>query len=206
FVGDEIMAMFDGPEKEINACRAGLAIRRAMAEEQEKARADSSALIAVGIGINSGPVVFGSVGARDRKDFTSIGDTVNLAARLEGTNKIYGTKCLVSEAVYSRIAQHFVCREVDLITVKGKTQPVRIYEVLQETHEAAPKLLSMKADFEKGLAYYRKRSWDRAQTAFASCAQKYGDEASSVFLGRIALFRADPPPAGWDGVFKMTVK
>lgn len=206
FVGDEIMAMFEGPNKEANACKAALAIRHAMAEEQEKDRAESSAVISVGIGINSGPVVFGSVGARDRKDFTSIGDTVNLAARLEGANKTYGTKCLISEAVYSRVQNSFVSREVDLITVKGKTEPVRIYEVLQETDMAAPKLLAIKADFEKGLAYYRKRSWDRAEACFSACAKKYGDEASAVFMRRIALFRADPPPAAWDGVFKMTVK
>lgn len=206
FVGDEIMAMFDGPDKEANACKASLAIRRAMAQEQEKARAESSALISIGIGINSGPVVFGSVGAQDRRDFTSIGDTVNLAARLEGANKTYGTKSLVSEAVYDMVKDRFVCREIDLLTVKGKTLPVRIFEVLQESDKATPKLLAIKSEFEKGLAAYRAMRWDRAQAAFAACVQKFGDETAAVFQKRVELFRLKPPAAGWDGVFAMNVK
>ncbi len=206
FVGDEIMAMFDGPDKETNACRASLAIRKAMALEQEKARSESSALISIGIGINSGPVVFGSVGARDRRDFTSIGDTVNLAARLEGANKTYGTKSLVTDSVYEQVKDRFVCREIDLLTVKGKTKPARIYEVLQEADKASPKLLAIKAEFEKGLAAYRAQKWDRAEAAFTACASKYGDSAAAAFLKRVKLFRASPPPADWDGVFTMVVK
>ncbi|PKL09188.1 MAG: hypothetical protein CVV51_05100 [Spirochaetae bacterium HGW-Spirochaetae-7] len=206
FVGDEMMAMFDGPDKEIRACRAGMHIRKVMAEAQEKARTDSSAIVSIGIGINSGQVVFGSVGARERMDFTSIGDTVNLAARLEGANKTYGTKSLVSDTVYERVKQHFVCREIDLITVKGKNVPVRIYEVLQETAKAPAKLRQIKEGFEAGLAAYRAKRWAAAKKFFGKVHELYGDEASVVFLHRIDVFEASPPPAGWDGVFRMTVK
>ena len=86
-VGDETMAMFEGPDKELNALKTSMAIRKAMAEEKEKAIAAKMNVVSIGIGINSGPVAFGSVGAKDRMDFTSIGDTVDLAARLEGANK-----------------------------------------------------------------------------------------------------------------------
>jgi len=206
FVGDEVMAMFDGSEKELNACKAGMAIRKAMAEEQEKARKEGKATISIGIGINSGPVVFGSVGARNRMDFTSIGDTVNLAARLEGANKTYGTKSLITESVYEKVKDTFLCREIDLMTVKGKTRPVRIYEVLQESKKAAPKLGEIKSGFELGLHAYRAQDWIGARKAFKSVAGEYRDEPSSVFLKRVELFESVPPGKEWDGVFAMTVK
>lgn len=206
FVGDEVMAVFDGPEKELQACRAGMAIRKAMAEAQEKARKEAGAVVSIGIGINSGPVVFGSVGARERMDFTSIGDTVNLAARLEGANKTYGTKSLVTEAVYDRVKDDFLCREVDLLAVKGKNVPARIYEVLQERDKASQKLVHIKEGFEAGLAAYRSKRWAAAKKIFAKVSEAYGDEASEVFLRRVEVFEAAPPPADWDGVFRMTVK
>jgi class 3 adenylate cyclase len=206
FVGDEVMAMFDGPEKELNACKAGMAIRKAMAEAQEKARNASESIVSIGIGINSGPVVFGSVGARERMDFTSIGDTVNLAARLEGANKTYGTKSLVTESVYNKVKDVFVCREIDLITVKGKNVPARIFEVLQEQSKASAKLKQIKEGFEAGLAAYRAKKWPAAKNTFAKLVEMYKDEASEVFLRRIEVFETMPPPAKWDGVFAMTVK
>ena len=206
FVGDEMMAMFDGPDKEARACRAGMHIRKVMAEAQEKARLISGAIVSIGIGINSGPVVFGSVGARDRMDFTSIGDTVNLAARLEGANKTYGTKSLISEAVYEKVKDTFLCREIDLITVKGKNQPVRIFEILQESAQAVPKLMKIKDGFEAGLVAYRARNWAAARKLFSKVSEAYSDEACEVYLRRIDAFEVNPPPADWDGVFRMSVK
>ncbi|OHD26392.1 MAG: hypothetical protein A2Y38_20540, partial [Spirochaetes bacterium GWB1_59_5] len=206
FVGDEMMAMFDGPDKEARACRAGMHIRKVMAEAQEKARLASGAIVSIGIGINSGPVVFGSVGARDRMDFTSIGDTVNLAARLEGANKTYGTKSLISEAVHEKVKDTFLCREIDLITVKGKNQPIRIFEILQESAQAVPKLMTIKEGFEAGLVAYRARNWATARKLFSKVNEAYGDEASEVYLRRIDAFEVNPPPSDWDGVFRMSVK
>lgn len=206
FVGDELMAVFDGPDKELRACKAGMAIRSAMAKAQEEARNKAGSIISIGLGINSGPVVFGSVGARDRMDFTSIGDTVNLAARLEGANKTYGTKSLISETVYNRVKDHFLCREIDMIAVKGKNIPVRIFEVLQEIKKSAAKLEEIKASFESGLAAYRKQNWAEAKRHFSLGEKKFNDEASAVFLKRIAVFESSPPPTDWDGVFRMTVK
>ena len=137
FVGDEVMAMFEGPKRDQNACKAAMEIRKAMAKEKELAKAAGAGTVSIGIGINAGPVVFGSMGAKDRMDFTSIGDTVNLAARLEGTNKEYATKTLITAAVYDKVKDAFICREIDLVTVKGKTEAVRIYELLQETQGRA---------------------------------------------------------------------
>jgi len=206
FVGDEIMAMFDGPRKEINACKTGLEIRRAINKEGELAEAASRNIISIGIGINTGPVVFGSVGAKDRMDFTSIGDTVNLAARLEGANKTYGTGSLITEAVHEKVKEAFLCREIDLLTVKGKSLPVRIFEILHEKKGVSPKIEEFKKVFETSLALYRKQKWDAAEKGFASLRDEFKDETSDVFLKRIALFRKNPLPKDWDGVFTLTVK
>ena len=206
FVGDEMMAFFAGPKKEYNACKAAMEIRAAMRAQQELALADGSDYISMGIGINTGRVVFGSVGARSRMDFTSIGDTVNLAARLEGANKAYGSKAIITEAVYSKLKDTFVCRELDFIKVKGKNEPVRIYEILQTKAAAVDKLFEIKDLFEKGLAAYRKQAWDKAEEMFQLCNEKYQDMPSVVFLDRIQHFRTNPPPKKWDGVFEMKVK
>jgi len=206
FVGDEIMAMFEGPAKELNACKAGIGIRAAMAKERQLAEAANRDVVSIGIGINAGPVVFGSVGARDRMDFTSIGDTVNLAARLEGANKTYGTKSLITEAVYEKVRDELLCREIDLLTVKGKTKPVRIYEVLQERKSAAPKLVDLSRLFEEALGLYRRQDWKGAERVFTKLVADLHDETSTVFLGRIRLFAMTPPPSPWDGVFNLTVK
>ncbi len=206
FVGDEMMAFFSGPKKEYNACKAAMEIRQAMREQQELASEDGSTFISIGIGINSGKVVFGSVGSRTRKDFTSIGDTVNLAARLESANKAYGSKSIITENVYSKLKDSFICRELDFMTVKGKTEPVRIYEILQTTVRGTEKLYDIKNLFEKGLALYRKQNWDESEKFFKTCAQKYNDMPSIVFLDRIFHFKNNPPAKDWDGVFKMDVK
>jgi class 3 adenylate cyclase len=206
FVGDEMMASFDGPEKELNACRAAMQIRSAMMREREEREKSGQPVVSIGIGINSGDVVFGSVGARDRMDFTSIGDTVNLAARLEGANKAYGSKSIITQTVYDKVKDVFLCRELDFIAVKGKNEPVRIYEILQEMTGASPKLVEIKTLFEKGLGYYRNRKWDKAAAAFKKNADVFKDHPSEVYLERVQHFMKHEPPADWDGVFRMTVK
>lgn len=206
FVGDEMMAFFAGPRKEYNACKAAMEIRAAMREEQQKSKASGNAFISIGIGINSGKVVFGPVGSKTRMDFTSIGDTVNLAARLESANKAYGSKAIITENVYAKLNSSFICRELDYITVKGKTEPVRIYELLQKKTESSDKIFEIKMLFERGLAAYRVQKWDVAEKFFNECATRYNDYPSIIFLDRIRHFKENPPPKKWDGVFVMRVK
>jgi len=206
YVGDEIMAVFSGPRKEINACKAAMEIRKAMQHEKQLALKEGDTAISIGIGINSGPVVFGSVGSETRKDFTSIGDTVNLAARLESANKEYGSKSIISQNVYEKLNDRFVCRELDFITVKGKTEPVRIFEILQIKEQASEKAHELKRLFETGLAYYRKRKWTEAEEYFSQAAENFNDIPSKVFLKRVKRYRENPPKADWQGVFVMSVK
>ena len=206
FVGDEIMAFFEGPNKELAACRAGTQIRAAMLMETQRAELAQRHALSIGIGVHSGPVVSGSVGARDRMDFTSIGDTVNLAARLEGANKSYGTEALISEVVYDEVKTSFLCRQIDLLTVKGKRQPVRIFELLQDGVKASDRMHEIQRVFEEGLALYRQQAWTGAEKCFSFLKEKFADKPSEVFLRRISVFRTTPPPAKWDGVFNLAVK
>jgi class 3 adenylate cyclase len=200
FVGDAIMAFFDGARKELAACKAAMEIRQAMAEHKELSAKAGRKALAIGIDIHAGPVVFGSVGTGERMAFTSSGDTVNPAARLEGANKSYGTKSLITESVQSKVAHQFLCRELDTLTVKGKSRPVRIFEVLQD------KLWEICKVFEQGLTLYRRQRWGEAVKAFSYLKSRYHDQPSAVFLRRIELFRRSPPPEDWDGVFSLTVK
>ncbi len=206
FVGDEIFASFDGPDKELNACKTAMELRTIMMVEKEKRTTAHKTTVEIGIGINTGKVVFGSVGAHDRMDFTSIGDNVNIAARLEGANKAYKTKTLITEAVFKKIVKQFVCRQIDYMTVKGKSKPITIYEILQTKKDASKKILEIKTLFEKGLEFYRKKDWTNAIKYFAANIKKYADGASDVFLERCKYFKKNPPPKTWDGVFALTAK
>jgi class 3 adenylate cyclase len=206
FVGDEIMAVFKGQNREASACRASVEIRSAMAAEKELAKLARRQAVTVGIGINSGPVIFGSVGSHDRMDFTCIGDAVNVAARLESANRRYGTGTLLSEAVHDKVSSAYACREIDLLTVKGRRQPVRIFELMQERDKATDRVADICRVFEEGLAAYRRQKWAVAEKSFSFLVEKFQDEASAVFLRRIALFRLEPPPRAWDGVFNLGVK
>ena len=207
YVGDEMMAFFAGPKKEINACKAAMEIREAIYHEQLADTKVGREPVSIGIGINTGYVVFGPVGSKTRKDFTSIGDTVNLAARLEGANKQYGSKTIISESVYNNLNNAFICRELDYITVKGKTEAVRIFEILQEAKkDVDAKVYDLKKVFETGLDYYRQRKWKTAEKYFLECVEKYNDKPAKVFLERIAHYRSSPPPSDWKGVFVMRVK
>jgi class 3 adenylate cyclase len=205
FVGDEIVAMFDGPKKELHACRASVEIRSAMEKQRELAELASRNVVSIGIGINTGPVVFGSIGAGERMDFTSIGDTVNLAARLEKANKSYRTRTLISEAVHDKVDHAYLCREIDLLTVKGKRRPIRVFELLQERGKASDRNSEIKRVFEEGLSFYRQKKWGQAEQAFGFLKEKFHDETSEIFLRRIALFRLEAPPRKWDGVFDLSL-
>jgi adenylate cyclase len=206
FVGDEMMAAFDGKDKELRACKAAMEIRHAMLSENEQRRQKGLPTIEIGIGVNSGTVVFGSVGARDRMDFTSIGDTVNLAARLEGANKIYATKAIIPYAVWRQVKSTFLCRELDYIAVKGKNEPVRIYEILVEKEKATTKHVEIAKTFQAGLAAYRERDWKTAAEYFKKNIKECDDGPSEAFLQRIKLFMKTPPPDDWDGIFRPLAK
>jgi adenylate cyclase len=161
----------------------------------------------VRMGLATGEVVLGTIGSTESKSFTVIGDTVNLASRLEGVNKVYGTRIIIAEDTLRLAQQEVEIRELDLITVVGKSEPVRIYELLGLAGKLAPGEAELADEFGKGLAAYRALEWDAAERQFQRCLEmKPADGPSALYIGRIAELRKQPPPAGWDGVWHLTKK
>jgi adenylate cyclase len=113
---------------------------------------------------------------------------------------------LISESVFEKIKEKFICREIDLLTVKGKTEHIRIYEILQKAAKPSKALLSLKTNFEKALTLYRNQKWDNALKAFQEIYDESKDRTSKVFIDRIKLFIHHAPPENWDGVFALNVK
>jgi adenylate cyclase len=161
----------------------------------------------VRMGLATGEVVLGTIGSTVSKSFTVIGDTVNLASRLEGVNKIYGTRIIIAEDTLRLAWQEVETRELDLITVVGKSEMVRIYELLGQTGQLTPGEIELAGEFEKGLAAYRAREWEAAERLFQRCLEmKLADGPSAVYIERIAKLRKHPPPADWDGVWDLSKK
>ncbi len=209
YIGDAIMAFWGAPLSLPNhaalACEAALAMREALGPLQEGWREQGLPVLEVRIGLHTGPAIVGNVGSRDRFNYTVMGDTVNLASRLEGVNKIYGTKILISDATFGQVQTDFLCREVDLVQVKGRLQPVAIYELLGH-REDRPRFPWL-ASFAAALAAYRQGQWEQADRLFQEVlAQHPGDPPSLCLLHRLQNYRQQPPSPNWQGVYKLDIK
>jgi hypothetical protein len=150
------------------------------------------------IGLNSGEALVGNIGSRRRFNYTVMGDVVNLASRLEGSNKLYGTTVVASEATVALTGRAFVWRELDAIRVKGRTQAVRIFEPLGVAGQVAPDLLSRAQSYREGLTRYRARDFAGAAEQFTLVAGD--DPPSALFLERARQLAQQPPGPGWEPV------
>jgi adenylate cyclase len=212
FIGDAIMAGFgvpvaheDDPDR---AMRTAIAMMGELQRWNALRAAEGKAPVDIGIGLNTDSVVSGNIGSRKRMDYTMIGDGVNLAARLESACKQYGAHILISEFTYRQLRGTYRVRELDLVVVKGKTQPVAIYEVLDyHSPDTYPNLVDALGHFRDGLAQYRERKFERAAELFARViAFNPADKAAKLYLERCALLQQTPPPADWAGVWIMESK
>ncbi|MFZ3215722.1 MAG: adenylate/guanylate cyclase domain-containing protein [Candidatus Acidiferrales bacterium] len=211
YIGDAVMAMwgapFDEPDHADRCCLSAFNMLARLAELQAQWRATGMPVLEIGIGVNSGVASVGNMGSELRYGYTAMGDAVNLAARLEGLNKEYGTQILISEFTHAALhSGQLILREIDLIRVKGKLQPVTIYEILgPRTGEQDGRQLV--ESFTAARAVYKRREWHTARSAFAAILDRWPhDGPSGVFLTRCEEFLAQEPSAEWDGVYVMKHK
>ena len=159
------------------------------------------------IGLATGDVVVGSIGSVSSKNFTIMGDTVNVASRLEGANKLYGTRILADEPTVLKARNSIEAREIDLLSAVGKTETVRVFELLGETGQVGAEQLELRDAFQDGLAAYRNGDWDGAEAAFVECLRIVPDDGpAAVFRERVATFRRAAPPDDWGGVWQSVTK
>jgi adenylate cyclase len=214
YIGDSVMAFWGEPFS--SAARHAALCCDAALEQQARLvqfRADLPQVLGVRyglpevvarMGIATGEVLVGNIGSETARGYTVIGDTVNLASRLEQANKFYGTRILVSSETRREAGDRFVFREIDSLQVIGRSEPERVYELLGREGQVNAELVQ---GFESGLARYRAQDWDAAEAAFKACLELAPDDhPSQVFLERVARFRQTPPAAGWDGIWVATGK
>ena len=210
YIGDAIMAVFGtpfpGPNDADNAVSAAI-------EMMEKLRAFNRARalrglppIDIRLGVNTGEVIAGNIGSPKRVDYTVIGDSVNLASRLESANKFYGTGILISEYT-RRVLQHdYPLRELDLLRVKGREEPVAVYQVLEIGEDGKDAKVACNA-FSAGLTCYRARDWAGAAHHFGEALNACADDhPARLFLDRSEYYRNTAPDESWDGVWTLTEK
>jgi adenylate cyclase len=210
YIGDAIMAFFGAPVEQpghaLTGCRTALLMMEKLYECRKDWCFPGFSRIEIGVGISSGEMIVGNMGSVKRMSYTVMGDQVNLAARLEGLTKLYGVKILISQFTHARLHGEIVCREIDLVRVKGKTKPVAIYEPFAMDYFTGGKYTFI-ASFEQGLDLYRQRRFTEAAALFEeTLRRKPEDNPSLLYLRRCRDLECTMPPEDWDGVCVMQSK
>jgi adenylate cyclase len=202
YIGDAIMSVFGVPyvrkDDALRAVRTAIQMRDGLSEFNDRRMEMGDPPIRIGIGICTGEVISGNIGSERRMDFTVIGDSVNVASRIEKLNKFYGTDILIGESTQQELKDRLMTQQVDVVRAKGKKKPVRIYEVLGEKGVSLNK--SQEA-FARGLSLYQALEFEKAAAVFAVCADK--DHLCRIFLERCNYFKTSPPSKGWDGAWEL---
>ena len=212
YEGDAIMAEFGMPVPYDNhpqmACKAALQMQKKLFFLREKWEKEGKPQLRARIGINTGEVIVGNMGSRNVFDYTVMGDHVNLGSRLEGANKFYGTSIMISEFTYDHIKGDFYTRELDLIRVKGKEKPIKVFELIASKEAALDqKFMQMLDVYAKGLEHYKAQEWDDAIDCFENCLQlRPEDTPASEYRSRCIEYKFNSPGPDWDGVTVMKEK
>lgn len=209
YIGDAVMAFWGAPIPDSahaeNACAAAIKNQLRMQEINRKIKENGfKAVLSIRIGINSGEAIAGMMGSMKKLNYTVLGDTVNLASRLEGINKYYTTSIMISQQTRDLLGSDFVVRELDLITVKGKLEPTRIYELVGLRSQISDAKIETLDIFQQGLNLYYRKDFSQAARLFSSIVSI--DSASAHFYQRCDFLIKNPPSADWDGVYDFQTK
>ena len=208
YIGDSIVAVFGAPADDSdhasNAAHAALGCRARLDELNQTSTAFQGYKVAHRMGLNSGAALVGNIGSRRRFNYSVMSDAVNVASRLEGANKFYGTTIAASEMTVALTGSTFAWRELDAIRVKGRSTPVKIYELLAEAGQETPQQTASAAAYAQGLAHWQMREFGAAANCFARVADV--DKPSALFLGRANAFASDPPGSDWEPVSTLEAK
>ena len=209
YIGDAVMAFWGAPVANPNHAQdAVLAAMNMMKQAKvlnEKFHAKGWPPFAIGIGVNSGMMRVGDMGSQIRKAYTVMGDAVNLGSRLEGITKQYGADILIGQETKERISG-IVLREIDMVQVKGKDEPITIYQPLGLEGEVEQAVLDENKLWNQALRYYRAQDWDKAELQLINLQKIAPRYLYQVFLERIVAYRAEPPDPSWKGVHKFDTK
>lgn len=215
YIGDAVMGIFGAPvyseNHAVNACFAAIEYQKKLKLLRETEKNRGNAEIYARIGINTGEMVVGNmgctIGEQSKFNYTIIGDEVNLASRLEGANKFYGTEIMISSATYNFAKEYIEVRELDKIKVKGKKNAVTVYELIGKKGELTDEVNELKKIYEDGLKYYKLKEWKKAEEIFESAYKKFiFDGPVKLYLDRVREFINNPPDEKWDGVYEYETK
>jgi adenylate cyclase len=210
YMGDAVMAFFGAPiyypDHANCACRCALQSMEKLKDIQKQFAAQNLPMIDIGIGINTSEMSVGNMGSDIVRSYTVMGDAVNLGSRLEGINKEYGTKIIISEFTYEEVKASFTAREIDWVRVKGKNKPVRIYELICEGKPPA-NIDQMLKSFLSGFQLFHEKKFLESKEQFQHALTAVPDDpVSTLYIERCDDYLAEPPPVDWDGVFVMKTK
>ncbi|MBF0237582.1 MAG: adenylate/guanylate cyclase domain-containing protein [SAR324 cluster bacterium] len=212
YMGDAVMAIYGAPlhfeDHAVKACRTALMMQVQAKKLRDRWQLSQGFELRVRIGINTGDMVVGNIGSMEHYDYTVIGDAVNLASRLEGVNKMFGTDVIMSDATFKHTAGQFVTRELGRIVVKGKTLPVTIYELIGEASKATELTgrIEMAKLYEKSLQQFYLRQFEQARAGFQQLLDTNHDLASKLLLKQIEKLIETPPADSWQGEIVFSTK
>ncbi len=210
YIGDAIMAFWGAPvgdaEHAKHAVLTALGMQQALGELNQRLVAKGWPELKIGVGINTGIMTVGDMGSRVRKAYTVMGDAVNLGSRLEGITKQYGVGVIIGETTRDHVKEAFVLRELDKVRVKGKAEPVKIYEPIGQVGQVEQAILDELKLWNQALRYYRTQEWDQAELTLVNLSRMAPRYLYELYLERIAEMRKSPPGEGWDGATNFETK
>jgi adenylate cyclase len=211
FIGDAVMAFWNAPMEQPDharrACQAALDMIRRLRVLQAGWKQRRLPALDIGIGVNTGPMVVGNTGSSSRLAYTVLGDTVNVASRLEGLSKEYGCRLVIGEGTRAAAADAFAYRFLDLVAVKGRAEPLAVYEVVERRDLVDAVTGATLSIYHQGIELYRARQWEEAAARFQQVLSQWTEDGPArLYLRRAVALRDNPPPADWNGVYVALTK